>query len=87
MLVLKNMFELTKDNVSKSLIFFKVFSEKILKFFLYYRIFSLKTTLLLLLLLNYYYIEKQSGKNDSILPFRHHGFEMFLTLLAETIAV
>ena len=47
------MFELAKDTISKKLIIFKVFLEKIIEFFLRHWILGLKTMLLLMLLLNY----------------------------------
>ena len=64
--MLKNIFELAKNIVSKSLIVFKVFSEKIFLFFLQHWIFGLKAMFLPILLLNYYFAKKQGSKKDLI---------------------
>ena len=50
LLILKNIFELAKNVVSKNSINFKIFLEKILKFFLCYQIFGPRATFLLILL-------------------------------------
>ena len=81
------MSELAKDTVSKNLIISKVCLEKILEFFLRYRILSLRAMLLLVLLLDHYSAEKRGGKKDLIWPIGLGGFEIVFTLLAETIAI
>ena len=64
--MLKYMFKLAKNAISKNPIVFKVFLKKILEFLLRHQIFGLKITLLLILLLNHCFIEKQSGKKNLI---------------------
>ena len=85
--MLRDTSELAEDAISKSLIIFKVLLKKILEFLSCYWIFSLGAMLLLVPLLDYCPIEKRSGKKDSIWPIDLGGFEIVLTLLAETIAI
>ena len=56
------MFKLAKNAVSKSPMKLQVCIEKILEFFLYYRIFGLRTAILLVLLPDYCPVEKQKDK-------------------------
>ena len=60
------MSELVKNAISKNLVIFKVFLEKMLELFLRYWIFGFKAKFLLILLLNYYFAEKQYSKKDMI---------------------
>ena len=61
--------------------------EKILKFFLRYRILGLGAMFLLVPLLDYCRAEKRDSKKDSIWLIGPGGFEIVFTLLAETIAI
>ena len=64
--MLRNIFELAKDVVSKNSIVFKVFLEEIFKLLLSHQILGFKTMFLLMSLLNHCFIEKQGGKKDLI---------------------
>ena len=85
--MLRDTSELAKDAVSKSPIISKVRLEKIFEFLLRHQILGLEATLLLVPSLDHCSAEKQGGKKDSIWPIGPGGFEMVLTLLAETIAI
>ena len=77
------MSKLIKDSISKSLIVFKVFLEKILEFFLRYQIFGFKATFLLMLLLYYCFPKKKNKKKDLIWPISLSGFKIVFTLWAK----
>ena len=64
--MLRNVFELAKDAVSKSSIISKVCIEKIFEFLLRHWVFGLEAMFLLVLLLDYRLGEKQDSKKDSI---------------------
>ena len=81
------MFKLANIAVSKNLIIFKIFLEKILKFLLCHQNFSLRVTFLLMLLLNHCFIEKQDSKKDFIWPISLGSFEIVFILLAKIIAI
>ena len=85
--MLRDLFKLAKDTVSKSPIISKVCLEKIFEFFLCYQIFGLKATFLLVLLLNHCLAKKRSYKRDLILSINLGGFEIVLILLAKTIII
>ena len=85
--MLKDIFELAKNAISKSLIIFKVFLEKLLEIFLCHRIVGFDATFLLMPLLNHCLVEKQDGKKNSIWLIGLGSFEMILILLAKTIAI
>ena len=85
--MLRDMFELAKDAISKNSIISKVFLEKIFKFLLRHWILSFEATFLLVPLLDHCLAEKKNSKKDSILPISPNGFEIIFTLLAETIAI
>ena len=81
------MFKFAKNALSKNPIIFKVFLEKILKFFLYYWIFALKVTFLLVLLLNYCFAKKKGDKKDLIRLIGLDSLKTIFILLAKTIAI
>ena len=85
--MLRDTSELAEDIVSKNPIISKVCLEKILEFLLRHRILGLGAMLLLVPSLDHHPVEKRGGKRDSIWPIGPGGFEMVLTLLAETIAI
>ena len=65
-MMLKDIAQINKDTISKNPIVFKVFLEKIIEFFSYYRVFNLKTMFLLILLPNYCSKKKQNSKKNFI---------------------
>ena len=83
----KNVFELAKNAISKSLIIFKIFLKKIFEFLLYHQIFNFKAMLLLMLLLNYCFTKKQNSKKNLIWPITFGNFEIICKLLVEIIAI
>lgn len=64
--MLRGMFELVEDAVSKKVIIFKVLLKKFFEFFLYHLIFNLKATILFMPLLDHCYTKTQSGKKYSV---------------------
>ena len=81
------MFKLVKDTISKNLIAFKVFLEKVLKFPLCYQILGFKATFILMPLLNNCFLEKKNSKKDLIGLINPTSFKIIITLLAKIIAI
>lgn len=58
LLILENTFKLAANAVSKDLVIFKKFSNKIFRFGLYYWVIGFKVIFILMPLLNYHFLEK-----------------------------
>lgn len=87
MFILKNLFKLAVNAISKDLVLFRVFLEKILKLILYYWVFGFRATIMLMLLLYHYFAEKQSGIKDLVELVDFSSFEIIFALLVKVIAV
>lgn len=87
LLILKNAYKLAKNAINKSLIIFKVFSEKIFKFSSCHSVFAFKATFMLMLALNYYCAEKQGREKDLIRVVSSSGFKKIFILLVEIVAI
>lgn len=85
--MLKSIFNLIKNTISKDLIVSKVFLKKVLKHLSYYQIFSFEATFLLMLLLNHCFVKKLNSKEDLIESISSCSFEVVLTLLIKTVAI
>lgn len=82
-----DIFELAKNAISKNLIIFKVFSEKIFELSPDHWFLDFKTIIILGLLLNQRSKEKLGGKIDLVGPISLSSFKVIFILLAKLIAI
>lgn len=73
--------------INKSLIIAKVFLKKFFKFSFHYEFFDFKIIFMLILLLNNYFIEKQSGKKNTIKLISIGNLKIIFILLAKLITI
>lgn len=75
------------DTVSKNLIMFEFFSEKVFELHLYYWVVSFGSMFMLVLLLDHQSTEKQGGKKNLVGFIGSSSLKIVFALLAKTITV